>query len=645
MESLRSVHGRASSVGNEPRAQDSSRGLTAFAYSLENAHRPPFECRGDACVAPTSEPSCQSLPPQLHLDHKPATTAISSSDASPNARVSGSFLTTLVIIVSALVISTLPFLVAYWSTPAGLQFGGFVLNVEDANSHVAKMMLGKRGEWLFYLNYSPEVHEGAFVNSVWNLLGWLAARLSLPLLAMWHIARVAFGLFYLMAVVVTINYFVADRRQRTVALFLAAFGSGLGWVPLLFGQQIVAGARPIDFWLAEAYSTPILVGYPHILLAVAMLLLTFVLALKALEAYTLPPGLAAGLCALVFVLIHPFGVAVVDLSLVTYVLALRLLRSKSLARSLLAIAPVFLLPLPLFAYDVVVFLTNDVFRAWSEQNLCLSPSPFLYLLGYGVMVPLAMLGMLASMRASAERSVFLLVWTTVVAILLYVPFNSQRRFIEGLIVPLAILSARGIAEYVLPYIRQRMSYRLTRISVPIILTLTLPSTLIFVGGLTSLSLQHPARLYQDVLKMEAIEWLGARTKPDEVVLSSQQTGNLIPAVAGNAVVVGHWAETIGFQEKQRFVKTFFDERTTDEQRREILERFRVSYLFYGPEERALGDYDVEGSPLLRLVYANQRYRILRVILSDEKPMAQQSGLSRANHLTFAGNRLGAWATG
>ncbi|MCL5959110.1 MAG: hypothetical protein M1358_07275, partial [Chloroflexi bacterium] len=494
----------------------------------------------------------------------------------------------IAIIVSALLLSTLPFLIAYWSTPPGLQFSGFLLNVEDANSHLAKMMLGKRGEWLLYLNYSPEPHDGAFVNTIWILLGQVAGALGLQLVLMWHLARVAFGLVYLITVKIVIDFFVETRAQRLIALFLAVFGSGLGWLLLLFGQQTVLGERPIDFWLAEAYSVPLLVGYPHMLLGTAMLFLTFILALKALETNTLVPGIAAGFCAVAFVLIHPFGIAVVDITLAAYVLALMLKRQMTGVRCLTLLAPVFVLPLPVFLYDAAVFLFNPEFRAWSEQNLCLSPSPLVYLLGYGLLVPLAVLGARVAVRGSNNKSIFLVAWTVAVAGLLYVPFNSQRRLVEGLVVPLAILSARGIVDQIWPYLRQQDKGKLIGFSTAIMLALALPSTLIFAGGLTFQALRHASPTYQDVSALEAIHWLGTDTAPNKVVLSAKPTGNLIPAISGNTVVLGHWAETIGLQEKERLVKSFFSERTNDSERRAILSRFGVSYVLYGPNERALG---------------------------------------------------------
>ncbi|MDA8188938.1 MAG: hypothetical protein M0T85_12420, partial [Dehalococcoidales bacterium] len=379
-------------------------------------------------------------------------------------------------------------------------------------------------------------------------------------------------------------------------------------------QQIVLNERLIDFWFAEPYSVPLLVGYPHMLLATALLFLTFILALRALETNTLLPGIAAGFSAVAFVQIHPFGIAVVDITLVAYVLALMLRRQMAGVRSLILLAPVFVLPLPVFLYDAAVFLFNPEFRAWSEQNLCLSPSPLNYLLGYGILVPLVVLGARAATKDRNHKSVFLVAWIVVVAGLLYIPFNSQRRFVEGLVVPIAILSARGIVDYIWPYLRRQDMGRLVGLSTAIIFALTVPSTLIFVDGLAFQALRHTSPTYEDVSALEAIQWLGTNTAPNKVVLSAEPTGNLIPAIAGNTVVLGHWAETIHLQEKKRLVKSFFSERTNDSERRAILSRFGVSYVLYGPNERALGDYDVDHSPLLQPVYENSRYSIYAVTL-------------------------------
>jgi hypothetical protein len=471
---------------------------------------------------------------------------------------------------------------------------------------------------LFYLNYSPEVHEGAYVNMLWILLGKLAGALGLSLNLMWHLARVGFGIVYFFAIIVTVNSFVEARAQRLIALVLAAFGSGIGWLLVLLGHQTIAGEWLTDFWLAEAYSTPTLVGFPHILLAIAMLLLTFVLAFKALETSSLAPSIIAGLCATLLVMIHPFAAATVDLTLVVYLLTLACRRKELPVRSMLLMVPVLALPIPALLYNLLVFVDNPAFRAWSEQNLCLSPSPILYLLGYGMLIPLAMLGALSFVSEGSEKGRFLLVWVLVVAVLLYVPFNSQRRFVEGTIAPLAILSARGIVAYIWPGLRRRGHARMIMPVTALIFALTIPSTLFFLVGLTSGALEHSPPSYQADSILKAMRWLELNTARDQVVLSSLSSGNQIPAIAGNTVVLGHWAETIHFEEEKQAVEAFFDRNTTDGERRHILERSRVSYLFYGPDERQLGDYDVESSPLLRRVYADGPYAIFEVVCRDNK---------------------------
>ena len=60
-------------------------------------------------------------------------------------------------------IATLPFLIAYWTTPEGLFYTGFLSNPEDGHTYLAKMRQGMRGDWLFHMPFTPEPHRGAFL--------------------------------------------------------------------------------------------------------------------------------------------------------------------------------------------------------------------------------------------------------------------------------------------------------------------------------------------------------------------------------------------------------------------------------------------------------------------------------------------------
>jgi uncharacterized membrane protein len=109
--------------------------------------------------------------------------------------------------------------------------------------------------------------------------------------------------------------------------------------------------------------------------------------------------------------------------------------------------------------------------------------------------------------------------------------------------------------------------------------------------------------YYSINRREAMDWLRENTRPDAVVLASPLTGMFIPAMAGNRVVAGHWAETLERDRKETEVREFFDLATPESRRREILDRHGVRFIFYGQWEAAMGDYSPALSPgLFRLVW-------------------------------------------
>ena len=76
-----------------------------------------------------------------------------------------------------LIITSLPYLFGALISSPDAQFGGLVIGVEDGNSYLAKMRLGATGAWQFYLFYTTEPHQGAYLLLFHLLLGKVA-RLS-----------------------------------------------------------------------------------------------------------------------------------------------------------------------------------------------------------------------------------------------------------------------------------------------------------------------------------------------------------------------------------------------------------------------------------------------------------------------------------
>ena len=518
-------------------------------------------------------------------------------------------------------LTSLPYLLGCYLSSPEMHFGGFVIAVEDGNSYMAKMRQGARGEWLFRLPYTSEDHDGAVVYTFYLLLGKVAKVSGLSLVNVYHLARLLCGLLLLWMIYVFISYFVPFVALRHVAFLLICFSSGLGW--LLITLKLSSDI-PIDFLLPEAFTFLILYAFPHLALARTLMLGTFILTLTAFRHNQFLRAILAGIVCFLVGLIVPFYVGVIYVVLGSYLLALLWKRRHMPWKELVLTAIVAFVSAPVLLYNGYVFWTNPIFRVWAEQNLILSPHPLHYVSGYAIVALLAMGGTGYVLRRSESERLFLVSWVLVVPLLLYVPFNLQRRLIEGFQTPLCILASLGLARYLLPAVtrsgltrgltcfRRYTRPKLRRFVTTIIILLTMPSNLLLVAtSLIQVSRLSPP-IFHERMELEAIDWLAAHTRPFDTVLSSYEVGNYIPARAGNRVFLGHGPETIHSEEKEGIVRQFFQAQTSDAYRKEILRRYNIAYLFYGPAERALGDFQPATRPCLEKAFTNGRYTIYEV---------------------------------
>ena len=136
-------------------------------------------------------------------------------------------------------ITAIPYLYAYAVQPQGHVFVGFFYLWDDATTYLAKMREGWEGSWAWQNRYTTEASPTAYLFMFWLVLGHLAAVTNLPLIMVFHLARIA-GAFALMgAAWLCICHFIQDRSARRFALFFLAFGLGLGLVIWAVGRPAV----------------------------------------------------------------------------------------------------------------------------------------------------------------------------------------------------------------------------------------------------------------------------------------------------------------------------------------------------------------------------------------------------------------------
>mgnify|MGYP000182656427 CR=1 FL=1 len=531
--------------------------------------------------------------------------------------------------VVALLVISIPYALAWvCQTPARV-FSGFNFLMDDAFSYLAKMRQGAEGAWLFHIAYTPEPHPGTLFFPFHLLLGKVAALLpgpenSLTTRMVWtyHVARMLFGLGLSLTTYRFLAEFTAQIPVRRLAWLMVVCGGGLGWLLVALGQSDWLGSTPLDFYLPEGFAFLTLYAFPHIALAQSLLLGGILFLLRAwgvsptsdIRGSSRAPRITfhvsrstfhaatAGVCWFAMGFIVPFYVAVAWAVTGAAWLTLTLREHRLPWREGLMATAAALIPAPVVAYSAWVFTTDPVYATWAAQNRISSPHPLHYLAAYGVPLTLAAFAVRDAWRDEGPTWLAL-AWVGVAPLLVYLPFNLQRRMVEGVQVPLSLLAAAGA-------VRVWESGR--RWLVMALLALMIPTYLVFLAGSSAWMLTRPPLVFRDAGEVAALDWLAGQVRPDDVVLAAYETGNYLPARVGARAFLGHGLETVDAAEKEALVARFFDATTDDAWRQRLLARYGVDVVFWGPAERALGTFDPRTAPYLRQVYAGQGYEIFEV---------------------------------
>jgi len=532
-----------------------------------------------------------------------------------------------------LIITSLPYLFGALISSPDAQFGGLVIGVEDGNSYLAKMRLGATGAWQFYLFYTTEPHQGAYLLLFHLLLGKVARLSGLSFILTYHLARVVCG-FFLLASVYRFSAFFTDLRPvRRLTLWIVGIGGGLGWLVALLGLMDRVGL-PLDFYSPEAFIFHALLALPHLLLAEGLLLWAILLVLLAWESQKMRYAFLGGLALLGMTIVVAFYIfiaaVVVAIGWLLRRWQMRGEASRPWAEAGLAILA-FAISAPVPLYNAYVFTTNPAFKVWAEQNHILSPSPIHFLLAFGPLALLAVVGIWTDWRlglmrnAWSGRRLLLIGWCVAVPLLVYIPFNLQRRLTLGVQVPLAILAALGL-WYIFVGSRQTGdapeearkpvtgdALRRWRIlSVGLVALMSLSNLVILLGAGLEVSRKSPP-IFHSGVEVDAADWLGAHAAADDVVLAAYETSNFLPSRMSARVFAGHGPETIHSDAKRELQRQFFTDDPDDAFRRDLLSDYGVTYVFSGPAERALGDFAPEDVPYLQQVYDNGGVQIYAVV--------------------------------
>ncbi|MBX3066436.1 MAG: hypothetical protein KF726_25880 [Anaerolineae bacterium] len=511
------------------------------------------------------------------------------------------------IAILLILLTITPYVLAIASAPTGATFSGVLANPVDFNSHLAKMQQGLRGEWLYSLLFTTEPHQPAFLQTFYVALGHVARITGLSLEVTFHLARLigialmVWGLWSLLRVYL-------EESPARWSLLLAIFGGGIGYLLYFVAPQLTAAVSPIELWLQDGYIFLAVFSFPHFAAALALLFWCFVFLNRQQWIGVLITSALLGF-------IQPFLLPFVDIQILLFIAWNVWRRKVSWKAGLLPLILLGVIHLPILGYQYVILYTWEVWKEFTAQNITLSPTPLFYIFGYAPLLLPALGGLWIALRRRGEmldRWLLPMAWLILTAILLYAPLATQRRYSFGVQAPLAALAVMWFTEAGIPYLRRHWRKR-WKLSILVYGAVAVLSTLILYYSvlLKVRDTRDPETYISDDVSA-ALAWVRSNTEVTDSLLSGFRTGGQIAARTGRRVVLGHWIETINYDQVRAEVSRFFQPETEDQWRYQFLSEQGIHYVWYGEEERKLGTWQPSQLRYLVPVFEDETVTIYRM---------------------------------
>lgn len=467
----------------------------------------------------------------------------------------------------------------------GWQFMGLLHRHLDGATYLSKIEQGMRGSWLFTLDYTSETMTGAPIQLYYSALGHLARLLGLSGLMIFHIARLLASFLMYIALYHLGSVIWQKQRSRRLFFALAGVGAGLGWLFLIFFPNETP--YPSDLLVPESipfYGTLVNPHFPLTIALIALLAATFVRVFR--PGFQEIPQVSNGgamvlLLTVALGLVQPQGWLPFASALGAYIVLMAIIERRiptpQLQWALLVILP----GIPILAFYLATTIYIPAFTEWNLQNQTPSPSVDRYLFGYGLILLVALPGIWRALRRfERDGDRFMLIWLVVNTVLLYAPFNLQRRLTIGLILPIAFFAVRSMEDFWF----ERIPRSLRTVASIALIVLILPSN-VFSLILPLFGILNPSEgmnlgILMPTESAQAIQWLAQNGREDTVALAEPLTTSLwIPAYTHLRVVYGHPFETLKAEQKYIAVRAWLDK---GEGCQQVIEAYSVRYIIVEP---------------------------------------------------------------
>lgn len=503
----------------------------------------------------------------------------------------------------------------------GMYFlGRRVINSVDTYTYISFIEQAKQGRWIFANQFTTEAQEPLLVRPLFVFLGRIADVFALSSRDAFIFGIIGFSFLFCFILYKFLGKLFTNEWKKVFTFAIVLTSTGFGFfLNNLFPQSI-------DLWIPEANTFLSLGEAPHFIFSQILMLVAFMFFISGIEEKRVKHFLISVGALFLLVFEHPFNIFVTFtvMGILTVIFERRKMVSQKMASWIIL---VFLVQIGGVLYHLQGTITNQVLGQWYQANSLPSPSPLNFLIGYGLLIPFAILGLEKFLSRQTAYKLLIIAWVLVTFVLLYSPLSFQRRVSEGLHIPLSILASVGILA--VGNIIGQFVVEQARKKVVVIFTVTVLVVMSF--GSMWVSSQDILAIRSDNINQyvyhirngekQAMDILAKNTTFNDVIFSNVTYGNLIPGITGRKTYVGHGVQTHDIVEKINDANAFLLEKD-DKKAYEFLKKHGITFIFLSVNDPMLEyGFRPDLKPFLELSYNNNGILIYHVY----DPVLNQKG--------------------
>ena len=460
----------------------------------------------------------------------------------------------LVWIIFMVLATTAPYLLNFFSTPAGCHYTWIVPPYpEDSFGYMAWTQQAAQEHFLFQLKFTALPHSAFLFHPFFLIAGWLSRLFASNVGFTLFILKEVGVVLFLLALFKYTDYLGLNRFQSIVATILVGVSSGVGGLLAYFGLADPSTNFSGDLWLVDMNTFWCLLWNPLFPWSLTLMLLALLWvdcgSRDGRKSDFWLGGTATGILAL----IHPYSQPL----LFIFAVLITVLRRKAFA--LIFLSRYFLAAIPFVIYVGLMAALHPLVSKHDSTGEMISPSPATYALGFGLPLLFCVAGLAVERKQLMKRHWPVMLWFVLSVALAYFPFWFQRKLIFGAHIPLCILAAIS-----LNLILNRLSNPQTRSQITIVAAIIFLPLLVSTPAYLLASENREVRnntdgyyyISSDVT--DGLHFLKTETRPSDVVFATVETSRLIPGLVGNTVVWGHWAQSVDLAERQNWITNLFN---------------------------------------------------------------------------------------